>query len=188
MIENVDRCNWSSFFVLFWICSVEGVTSTNPCDPVRYNVILKSLLSSGEVQDTMVKYHVTPSWFVDPFTLVDCRRRGLPTVPQAIPDNVQILDLSSNVINQVLNKDMKRFQNLQALWLYSNCIGESSVVYFYCTQIGAYGRNAFRSLINLKLLDIGGNAFDYRPSDLPPSLEYFDITRTGLKQIIKKDI
>ena len=176
------------FFVLFCICSVEGVTPTNPCDPIQYNVTVKFLLGSGEVKDMMVKYHINPSWFVDPLIFVDCRRRGLASIPQAIPDNVQILDLSSNVINQVLNKDMKRFQDLQALWLYSNCIGESSVVHFYCTKIGAYDRNAFSSLINLKLLDIGGNAFDHMPSDLPPSLEYFDISRAGLKQIMKKDI
>ena len=178
------------FFVLFCkkFASVEGVTPTNPCDPIQYNVTVNSLLGSGEVKDMMVKYHINPSWFVDPLTFVDCRRRGLTTIPHAIPHNVQILDLSSNVINQVLNKDMKRFQDLQALWLYSNCVGKSSVAHFYCTKIGAYDRNAFSSLINLKLLDIGGNAFDYMPSDLPPSLEYLEITRTGLKQIMKKDV
>ena len=169
------------------IPDIKAVTPLNPCDPMRMNVSVESILS-GEIKASMLKYHIHSSWFVEPLRYVNCSRRGLVTLPGTIPQNVEYLDLSSNIINQVYEKELKKFVDLKVLWLQSNCIGDVSETQFYCKTTGSYERNAFQSLINLKLLDLGGNAFNYMPIDLPSSLEYLDISRSGVKKITKMDL
>ena len=88
---------------------------------MRMNVSVKSILT-GEIKALILQYHIHSSWFVEPLRYVNCSRRGLVTLPGTIPRNVEFLDLSSNIINQVVEKKLKKFVDLKVLWLHSNGI------------------------------------------------------------------
>ena len=167
--------------------NVAAITRRDPCDPMQSNITAESVLKNV-VLSVLKDYHVAPIWFNKPMKYVNCSRRGLNKIPQRTPSNVQILDLSSNVIAEIRKKDLDKFVELQVLWLYSNCIGNSQHTHFYCRGVGLYEQNAFSSLVNLKVLNVGGNAFQRFPTNLPPTLEYLDVSRTGLTRIRHSDL
>ena len=177
---------WLSVFIVF-VKSVDVVTPNNPCDPMQYNVTAFSIAKNTQVK-YMVQSGLNASWLVQPLQFIDCRRRGLLKIPQSLPTDVQMLDLSSNVINEIKKDSFELYVSLKVLILYSNCIGDSPHQHVYCHQAGVFEQSAFSTLINLKALDLGGNAFINVPRNLPPSLEYLVLSRTGINQITKADL
>ena len=174
---------WISFF------GVDGVTPNNPCDPPRRNVSVNEVIISNMLE-MMVEFKIAPPWFHQPMTYVNCSRRGLKRIPSTIQSDVQILDLSSNVLSHARKEDFVKFTSLQVLWLYSNCIGDLQDKHFYCSadNAGTYEKDAFSTLSKLKLLDIGGNAFKTLPINLPANLEYLDVSRTGIMKIEQREL
>ena len=180
------KCFMFSAVVLFLACvPVLGVTSHDPCDPMR----LVKLLSVAETPELklMIEYRLNASWLVESLRFINCSKRGLSKIPRSIASDVQVLDLSKNVINEIKKENFQPFTSLQVLWLYSNCLGDATHVHFYCQQPGIFDDKAFSSLTNLKVLNLGGNAFKELPENLPTSLEYLDISRTGLHAIKKSN-
>ena len=167
---------------------VEAVTPTNPCDIVRSNQTVQSLFSN-EMKKQLNYLDILPSWLTKPLKFVNCSKRGLTRIPTTIPYNVQFLDLSTNSIKNLAEKDFKNYNRIQVLLIHSNCIGNSQKRRFYCPDFkGVLNKNSFRPLINLKLLDLSGNSFVSLPPNLPKTLEYLDVSRTGLYQITKNSV
>ena len=162
------------------------VTPDNPCDPMQHNVTTVSIAKNPQTEN-MISYGMNPSWLVKPLRFIDCSRRGLTAIPKSLSTDVQILDFRSNAINEIKKDSFKLYVSLQVLILYSNCIGDSSHQHLYCYHDGVFEQAAFSSLINLKALDLGGNAFTSVPKNLPTSLEYLVLSRTGINQIVKDD-
>jgi len=177
------------FRMLINLVTVDSITPVNPCDPMQSNISVSNVLKSS-MFETMMEFDIVPMWFYQPMNYINCSRRGLEKIPNKIHSVVQILDLSSNVLSQIRKEDFKRFGNLEVLWLYSNCIGDLPEKHFYCTAAaaGVYENNVFSSLTKLKVLNIGGNSFERLPTDIPVSLEFLDVSRTGIKKIIANDL
>ena len=168
------------------IKTVDCVTPHNPCDPVRH-VILHDVTNSVD-QKNMVKYGIKPFWLMEPLRYIDCSRRGLTKIPQTLSTDVQILDLRVNAINEIKKDSFELYVSLQVLILYSNCIGDALARHLYCHHKSVFEQDAFSSLVNLKALDLGGNSFTSVPQNLPTSLEYLVLSRTGISQITKTDL
>ena len=168
---------------------MDGVTPYNPCDPPTSNVSVNEVIKSNMLE-MMIEFKIAPPWFYQPMTYVNCSRRGLKRIPSTIQSDVQILDLSLNVLSQARKEDCVKFPSLQVLWLNSNCIGDLQDKHFHCTadNTGTYEKDAFSTLSKLKLLDIGGNAFKTLPINLPANLEYLDVTRTGIMKIERSEL
>jgi len=123
-------------------CHIESVTILDPCDPLRENVVARSVLRKAAILNAET-LKVLPTWLTEPLRYVNCSRRGLNRIPATIPSNVQHLDLSSNVIGQLDAKELERFADLQILILYSNCIGSSPISEYFCQGIrGIYDDRA----------------------------------------------
>ena len=178
-----------SFGLSISLIGVNGITPNNPCDPLRSNVSVLDVIKSSTLE-MMMQFNIAPPWLRQSMTYVNCSRRGLERIPSTIPSDVQILDLSSNVLSQARKQDLAKFTNLQVLWLYSNCIGDLQDRHFYCSaaSAGAYETDVFSTLRTLKLLDIGGNAFKTLPINLPTNLEYLDVSRTGIMKIEQSEL
>ena len=181
----------ASFEIWVNLIGVNAITPNNPCDPIKSNVSACTVLKSN-LLDVIADLNLNSLWFRQPMTYVNCSKRGLDKIPQKVYSNdadVEILDLSSNVISHVKKEDFVKFRRLQVLWLYSNCIGDMSNRHFYCTGFSAvYENDAFSLLLELKVLNIGGNAFTSLPVKLPTSLQYLDISRTGIMKIEVSDL
>ena len=147
--------------------SVQAVTAFDPCDPLQANVTAHSVFREKMIL-MIQEMKVPPIWFITPLRYVNCSRRGINRIPQSIASNVQHLDLSSNALDRVETKDLVKYKDLQILILYSNCIGNSRHRANYCYGLrGAYDKHAFKSLLNLCYLDVGGNNFLNFPPNLP---------------------
>ena len=170
----------------FVIGTIHCVTPNNPCDPMQHNVTTVSIAKNPQTKN-MVSYGMNASWLVKPLRFIDCSRRGLTAIPKSLSIDVQILDFSSNAINEIKKDSFELYVSLQVLILYSNCIGDSPHQHMYCHYDGVFEQDAFSSLTNLKALDLGGNAFTSVPKNLPTSLEYLVLSRTGINQIVKDD-
>ena len=174
--------------LLLTVKVVDCVTSDNPCDPMQYNVTTLSITESPQLK-YVAQYGMNASWLVKPLRFIDCSRRGLTAIPKSLSTNVQILDLRINAINEIKKDSFELYVSLQVLILYSNCIGNLPHQHLYCHHIGGvFEQGAFSSLTNLKALDLGGNAFTSVPKNLPTSLEYLVLSRTGVNQITKADL
>ena len=169
-------------------CEVKAVTPSNPCDVVRSNYTNKSAFPPN-LRMKIEYLDVLPSWFTKPLRYVNCSKRGLARIPTTIPYNVQFLDLSVNSINNLAEKNFEKFKDIQILMMHSNCIGNSEKTQFFCSNVkGIFDRNSFRPLINLRFLDVSGNSFVSLPPNLPKTLEYLDVSRTGFYRIMKNDV
>ena len=168
--------------------SVQAVTAFDPCDPLQANVTAHSVFREKMIL-MIQEMKVPPIWFITPLRYVNCSRRGINRIPQSIASNVQHLDLSSNALDRVETKDLVKYKDLQILILYSNCIGNSRHRANYCYGLrGAYDKHAFKSLLNLRYLDVGGNNFLNFPPNLPSRLEYLEVSRSGFQKITAKDV
>ena len=170
----------------FVIGTIRCVTPNNPCDPMQHNVTTVSIVKNPQTKN-MVSYGMNASWLAKPLRFIDCSRRGLTAIPKSLSTDVQILDFRSNAINEIKKDSFKLYVSLQVLILDSNCIGDSLHQHGYCHHDGVFEQDAFSSLTNLKALDLGGNAFTSVPKNLPTSLEYLVLSRTGINQIVKDD-
>ena len=167
----------------------EAVTPSNPCDPSI--TVAAYLVFPPVIKNIVTELAVLPSWYNKPLRFINCTRRGLNRIPETIPSNVQFLDLSSNIIGHITKTDFDKFKDLQILRLQSNCIGDLSYNQVFCSGTGirgAYDKNTFSSLAGLKFLDLQSNAFASFPRNLPPTLEYLDVSRSGIRCITKDDV
>ena len=176
---------------ILWVKAVANaaaVTPSDPCDPICYNITVNTVLKNDMMLTIVNELDINFQWLSQPMNYVNCSRRGLDRIPSSVPKSVQILDLSSNVISQIHKMDFEKFQELQVLWLYSNCMGNLPFSHFYCNVAGVFENDAFSLLLNLKVLNIGGNSLTSLPEKLPAKLEYLDISRSGIEQIKVSDL
>ena len=169
-------------------CHVKAVTRLDPCDPMRTNVTAHSVFEKASIF-YIKQLETLPTWFTEPLRYVNCSKRGLHRIPATIPSTVQHLDLSTNAIGQVNAKDFIQYKDLQILILYGNCIGNAKISQFYCHGLrGSFDVHAFSSLFSLRLLNVGGNSFSTFPPNLPRTVEYLDVSKSGFHKISTTDV
>ena len=113
------------------------------------------------------------SWITESKPFISCFQKGLTEVPRALNANVTILELSQNSITKIGKNDFAAYPSLMAIILEENCAN----VYIYNTVATPckshyleISSNAFKSLPNLKYLDISGNLIKNIPANLPENL------------------
>ncbi|XP_036355968.1 leucine-rich repeat-containing protein 4-like isoform X3 [Octopus sinensis] len=96
-------------------------------------------------------------------TNIDCSSRGLTSIPQPIPPNVEYLNLAENDIQAINEKTFQNLSSLETLSLSSNDIKElkpdtfrnlSSLTSLYLSHndIQAINEKTFQNLSSLKTL------------------------------------
>ena len=113
------------------------------------------------------------SWITESKPFISCFQKGLTEVPRALNANVTILELSQNSITTIRKNDFAAYQLLMAIIIEENCAN----AYIYNTVASPcksryleISSNAFKSLPNLKYLDISGNLIENIPANLPENL------------------
>ncbi|VDI29715.1 decorin, partial [Mytilus galloprovincialis] len=79
--------------------------------------------------------------------LADCENRGLNFIPQNLPGDINVLDLSSNQLTAIYNNSFVNYKYLQELILGKN-------------QIEYLSSGSFKGLYNLDTLDMSHNMLD----------------------------
>ncbi|CAC5366350.1 unnamed protein product [Mytilus coruscus] len=79
--------------------------------------------------------------------LADCKNRGLNFIPQNLPGDINVLDLSSNQLTAIKNNSFINYKYLQELILGKN-------------QIEDLSSESFKGLYNLDALDMSHNMLD----------------------------
>ncbi|KAK6985286.1 TLR cluster3 member 5 [Biomphalaria glabrata] len=89
-------------------------------------------------------------------TVVNCSYMSLSQVPDHIPLNVTVLDLSNNRFQEI-NSSLSKFDKLQELYLANN-------------RIEKLHRESFAGLNGLLILDLQGNMLEMRNETFPPKV------------------
>ena len=126
------------------------------------------------------------SWITESKPFISCFQKGLTEVPRALNANVTILELSQNSITRIEEDDFAAYPSLMAIILEENCAN----VYIYNTVASPckshylnISSSAFKSLPNLKYLDISGNLIENIPANLPENLVVLKIYFSTLGQL-----
>lgn len=113
---------------------------------------------------------------------VDCKHRGLTSVPKFKSHSVISLDLSENLIQQVKRDDFSDIPNLQHLSLMWNCLpGRLKSLRLPSCKV-TIDKDAFVTLKNLSSLHLAGNSLQTIPL-LPAHLEVLGLEFNNLFRI-----
>ncbi|XP_077333194.1 toll-like receptor 2 [Lithobates pipiens] len=82
--------------------------------------------------------------FCDGMNFCNCSSRHLPAIPPNLPKQLQRLDISNNLIQEITDTDLQPYKELEVLLVNNN-------------DIHSISQNAFQSLVNLEELDISYN-------------------------------
>lgn len=89
----------------------------------------------------------------------------LVEIPQDLPSSLQLLSLEANNIFSINTNNLTKLTNIEKLYLGQNCYYRNPCnVSFYIEK------DAFRKLLNLKLLSLKDNNITAVPTILPPTL------------------
>ncbi|XP_076805847.1 toll-like receptor 7 [Clavelina lepadiformis] len=118
------------------------------------------------------------------YFVVNCFEKGLTSVPQMLARDVEVLDLSYNLLRWISAKDFLRYSKLTFLNLAGNCdaLGSSSS-HPFCVGDFYIEPGALRHLTNLTVLNVAGNYLREFPQQLPPSILAMDISWTDLNDV-----
>ncbi|XP_063398952.1 toll-like receptor 2 [Mytilus trossulus] len=76
--------------------------------------------------------------------IADCKNKGLSFIPQDLPGDIKVLDMSFNLLRLIGNNSFVNYKYLQELFLGQN-------------QLDYLSKNSFQGLHKLTILDMSGN-------------------------------
>lgn len=105
-----------------------------------------------------------------------CEWKNLTSVPQDIPENIEILILSNNIISKSSASDGKDLHKLVKLDMSYNKMRKvpemltnfGQTLYLQENEIGTINRSLFNGLVVLEQLDLSGNQLKSFPKIIPP--------------------
>ncbi|CAK8688709.1 unnamed protein product [Clavelina lepadiformis] len=153
----------------------------NPCD--AFTVQGKNVFRQY-FTDRYTFMSSVPTWFDRNLQYENCSRRGLLYVPRLVASEAEILDLSFNLIRRVGAHDFDAFAKVVYLKLTGNCVknGFESLAQVPACDGKVYIKDdAFRPLVNLKMLDLDLNFLHRYPNYLPSSILFVNIGQTSLQ-------
>ncbi|XP_045712108.1 toll-like receptor 7 isoform X3 [Phyllostomus hastatus] len=106
----------------------------------------------------------------------------LVEIPQDLPSSLQLLSLEANSIFSINTNNLTKLTNIEKLYLGQNCYYRNPCnVSFYIEK------DAFRKLLNLKLLSLKDNNITAVPTVLPPTLTELYLHNNMIAEIQKDD-
>ncbi|XP_054437152.1 toll-like receptor 7 [Pteronotus mesoamericanus] len=103
-------------------------------------------------------------------------------IPQDLPPSLQLLSLEANHIFSINTNNLTELTNIEKLYLGQNCYYRNPCnVSFYIEK------DAFRKLLNLKLLSLKDNNITAVPTILPPTLTELYLYNNMIAQIREDD-
>ena len=127
------------------------------------------------------------SWMLDYKPFISCFQKGLTEVPKKLDTSVVILDLSQNSITKIEKDDFAAYKSLMAIMIRQNCEINAHIYHSIILSCKSnhleISSNAFKSLSNLKYLDLSGNLLKNIPTGLPKNLLVLNIFFSRLGQL-----
>jgi len=183
--------NWFvslGYILLIFIPRILSVNSRDPCDPIR-DATVAEVFPSDEMR-LLASYNKNiTNWTQTTMKYINCSARGLKFVPSSIPDHVQLIDLSLNLIVHFEKYIFSRFTQLVAMSLSWNCPKNRYYTIPYC-NVGStlLHEEAFDGIRNLKMLNLSNNIFKKFPVGLPHSIQHIDISSTAITSLSFNDV
>ena len=114
----------------------------------------------------------TQAWMLVPRKYVSCSQRGLKSIPQRLPQDMQIVNFDQNSITQIRKDDFASYPSLVAISITDNCVPLQfqNATVPRCKTVSSIEAGAFSPLHNLSYLAISGNMMKRFPELLPKSI------------------
>ncbi|CAC5364443.1 unnamed protein product [Mytilus coruscus] len=119
----------------------------NISEPLKTITLIVGIIECNKIlhlSDCAIKYVIKKTQEVK---LADCKNRGLNFIPQNLPGDINVLDLSSNQLTAINNDSFVNYEYLQELILGKN-------------QLKDLSNESFKGLSNLVALDMSHNMLD----------------------------
>ncbi|XP_076817272.1 toll-like receptor 8 [Clavelina lepadiformis] len=124
------------------------------------------------------------SWADRSYTFVECAARGLTEIPQNLPERMEALDLTDNLIKRVKVNDFVSYPKVSLLNMFGNCaFSRRSPSLPPCKEDLYIEPGALQHLLHLKWLGLSNNNLREFPQKLPSSIIGLDIALTKLGDI-----
>ncbi|KAM5290560.1 toll-like receptor 7 isoform 1-T1 [Glossophaga mutica] len=103
-------------------------------------------------------------------------------IPQDLPSSLQLLSLEANNIFSISTNNLTKLVNIEKLYLGQNCYYRNPCNVSYYIE-----KDAFRNLLNLKLLSLKDNNITAVPTILPPTLTELYLHNNMIAEIQEDD-